>query len=213
MRQIVMGEMCLRNVYQTLVLALLFPIIILVGKKKPSFAPFHRFLWCLVLSSWWSDCECPLTPSKLLYKYNPNKIHSTFTLFQSQTCSWGIWFMADGKQITPPHLPDLLCLASARSSVWLQITHAEVVTFLGCHLMFMYKHNWWVAVALLAFPRESVTCPSQLFFEGWRREDQTLVCTKDFKPAGVTAQNNNNTLNSCKAFHPVIPKHFPLLNP
>lgn len=122
-------------------------------------------------------------------------------------------YLTTSEPFTPPHLPDLLCLASARSSVWLQITHVEVVTFLGCHLMFMYKHNWWVAVALLAFPRESVTCPSQLFFEGWRREDQTLVCTKDFKPAGVTAQNNNNTLNSCKAFHPVIPKHFPLLNP
>jgi hypothetical protein len=55
-----------------------------------------------------------------------------------------------------------------------RFTHVEAVTLLGCHLLFMYKHDWWVVVALLAFPRESVTCPSQLFFEGWMRERTRL---------------------------------------
>lgn len=80
--------------------------------------------------------------------------------------------------------------------------------------MFMYQQSWRVVAAQLTFPRESVTCPRQLSFEGWMWEDhKASFCTKDLKPAGVTAQNNNNTLNFYETFHPMIPKHFPLLNP
>lgn len=121
------------------------------------------------------------------------------------------------------HFPFLSCnhvqalhpTSSAISpGLWLQISHAEVVTGLRCHLMFMYKQSWWVVAAPLTFPRESVTCPSPLFFEGWMWEDhRALLCTKDLKPAGVSAQNNNNTLNFYRPFHPMIPKQFPLLNP